>query len=821
MGSVKKILIVPYCHPDWAWTAHRRWHEKRYVLVLEEVLDLLKEHPGFRWYLDTYVTQLGPVLRRIPGRFEELRERVHEGKIGICGSFTNLRPSMVGEETQVRDLVIGGERYRELFPDADLSVYAGTVDVSVGHPQVPQLLALCGYEYLRFWRPYDALSAKRIPLEFFWEGLDGSRVLCARGRYDGDAFSGVTDLSEGLKREITHDEGLSPTGVRWVTQGGDDCRPLRTYEDQWIPLFDFVDQWNKEETVPLRFATPAEFFRELEVFRDRVPVVSGTLDPCEVCYNVGWGGSHGLFSFRQRNEGNLTDAEKWLAVASLYEYPYDEARLRGLWERHLLSCAHATQWLFEEDFGRLHKVAMSVESESERVRNGALDLLAGLVSADKHAEFVLFNPFPFERTQKVPLVFSFLEQPGAFRLVDGTGQEMPFQTSDTNEVADRVWEHHTVAKVKLPPLGYTTVSVRKGGSERVAESIPFRVHFEGSALALVEAGGERYSATAGRGFGDVRLRRVDTTKGVLCVGPIVAVESVQWAGTALKEDGPLFARYESEGRVGNHTVTRNTVVHKDEPLIEFHLEVRWSREDGFLTLEWPLVFEGSIWGDTPFGVEEKRIEEEPYGELPGAQFEDLERQREGLFFAKSFVNHTDGARSISYVNSDATRYYLRTEESMANLLLNSVTYRPGWNRFVNRNAMAEGIHTFTSYLMFHSGDWSEVNLPQRSQDLLGPVHKVFVDGASPGELPSCHSFLCVEPSSVILTGFYREADSFVLRFYEAAGKKTKAAIDLPFAPRRAEKISLCGEVLDSVCCGETIHVEVRPWEIVTLRLAQG
>ena len=42
MAKTKSIFIVPYSHCDWAWTANRRWHEKRYVLVLEERFHLGK-----------------------------------------------------------------------------------------------------------------------------------------------------------------------------------------------------------------------------------------------------------------------------------------------------------------------------------------------------------------------------------------------------------------------------------------------------------------------------------------------------------------------------------------------------------------------------------------------------------------------------------------------------------------------------------------------------------------------------------------------------------------------------------------------------------
>ena len=80
-----KVLIVPYSHSDWAWTCTRGWHEERYALAFSEVLDILKEHPEYRWHFDTENEQLAPFRTRCPERMEELKRRVREGKVGISG----------------------------------------------------------------------------------------------------------------------------------------------------------------------------------------------------------------------------------------------------------------------------------------------------------------------------------------------------------------------------------------------------------------------------------------------------------------------------------------------------------------------------------------------------------------------------------------------------------------------------------------------------------------------------------------------------------------------------------------------------------------
>ncbi len=265
-----QIVVVPYCHADWAWTHSRRWHQARYVLVISEVLDTLNEQDAagvpadaphaFRWYLDCWRTELAPFLVAHPERIEELQRRVAEGRVAVCGGYSNVRINHVPGETFVRSMTLGRRELQWLFPEADLSVHADTVDVAVGHPQMPQLLRLAGYEALRFWRPHDALNEKGIPHQFVWEGLDGSQVIAQRGSYGGvvvDSYA-PEDFRERWddvvgawwEGQLAEKRDRTPVDILMVYQGADDSRPLRSHFNQDKPL-DFVgliEEWNARAT---------------------------------------------------------------------------------------------------------------------------------------------------------------------------------------------------------------------------------------------------------------------------------------------------------------------------------------------------------------------------------------------------------------------------------------------------------------------------------------------------------------------------------------------------------------------------------------------
>ena len=247
---------------------------------------------------------------------------------------------MVGEETFIRDIIYGRRIFKELFPEAELTVYAGNVDVAVGHPQLPQILKKSGYRYLRFWRPHASLSAKNIPYEFIWVGIDGSEIICSRGSYSGLCYKEIfTDRNKFLKDwdkaknkfielEVDYAKKLSKTGILWISQGMDDLRPLRSIypEDEKLDLIEFINEWNKREKIKILFGTPIEYFKEIE--KEKLPKFKGTIDPCDVCYNACYGGSSGLWFLRILADRELTNAEKISTIASIYGFKYPQKNLK-------------------------------------------------------------------------------------------------------------------------------------------------------------------------------------------------------------------------------------------------------------------------------------------------------------------------------------------------------------------------------------------------------------------------------------------------------------------------------------------------------------
>ncbi|MBC7329782.1 GNAT family N-acetyltransferase [bacterium] len=835
IGPIRKIFIVPYCHPDWAWTHTRLWHERRYDLVFNEVLDIISQHPNFRWYMDNYLCQLTPFLKRSPKRIKELRERIKEGKIAICGGYSNIRPNMVEEETYIRNLIIGKEKFRSLFPEANLSAHGDAVDVAVGHPQMPQVLSLAGYRYFIFWRPEVALNHKEIPYEFIWEGLDGSRIIAHRACYGGlctkdmlpDDFRDRWEEIKALwwEREIGYRAVLSPTGLIWISHGNDDARPLRAlWTDEEMELLAFVEEWNKRENIPMVFATPLEFFKEIN--KEELPIVRGSLDPCDVCYNAAFGGSLGLWKLRIETDKELRLGEIWSAIAKALGYSWEANCFQPLWENLLNYSAHATQWLFQEDFDNLYSLAQQTIGKAKGIKIKALKDISNHISPKEKEVIVAFNPLPWERRIYIPMVLSFPQKiPPFIRLKDGTGREIAYQR--IREVGLSGWELEVLTRVFLPPLGYNTITVETEKPKDLEEGSFLQPIWQGGEIIgfREEEIGEVKLEKGDVGFGGLVLFLVDVTA-ELHMGRILDKRKVEWDAVEKVNDGPLFKSFLRRGKVNSHKIEQKIHLYSGEKRIEFETLIDWRGEDGFIALVNPLPFEGELYGDTPFAVERKDLSEEIYGPVEGSGG-NIERWRKGAFFVRSFIDWSDSQKGIAYISHDGDRYFIFDEEDRAiyHILINSIITCEGWEKDINYQRKGVGLHHFKGSILLHKGDWREGKVYKQALLLRHPPDLIFMDGEEKESLspilPPIFSFLSLEPENLVLTAFYFHEGDYYLRFYEIEGKSTEAKVKLPFKIKEAIAVDFLGNFLkgpEIEIKGNELSLKVEPWKIITLRL---
>src|SRR6266496_2312016 len=143
-ASNKKVLhIIGYSHIDAAWLWPWRDGSNIALTTFRSALDRMKETPGFR-YSHSSAVHYQWIERAYPKMFEEIRQRVKEGRLEILGGWP-VEPdcNIPSTESLVRHCLYGKEFFRRSL---GIDVNIGSNPDSFGHAAgLPAILAGAGY----------------------------------------------------------------------------------------------------------------------------------------------------------------------------------------------------------------------------------------------------------------------------------------------------------------------------------------------------------------------------------------------------------------------------------------------------------------------------------------------------------------------------------------------------------------------------------------------------------------------------------------------------------------------------------------------------
>ena len=856
----RDLLIVPYMHGDWAWCHTRLWHEIRYVAVVEDVVAVFQKHPEYRWYMDCYATVLAPVIDRAPHLLPCLEKLIKDGIIDICGGFSNLRPNMEGDEAYVRNMIIGRKRFEELFPGVSITVQAEAVDVALGHAQIPQLIKKGGFKFYRAGRPYDVLAKKGLPRTFLWQGLDGTLVPVWWGDYGGIVFKETVDklLFDEEHWEETvialYDDVIGKVAqttcsqTLLIPQGCDDNLPLKAFNlDLDVDLPQLIKTWNERETSRMRFATPTEFFSELGRMGE-FQTYSGAIDICDVCYNVAYGGEKSLKALRSKQDALLTQAEKWSTIAELRGYQA-APDTEPMWEKMLISAAHATSWVFTNDFNEIYEMALHNAYEAMELIRKAQREICKDIELPTGTLYVVFNMSQWETEAIIELTLPCggIEE---LALIDGDGLPLPFQVLKPYEYTDTVWEYEAAVKIKLPPFGYNTIIAKSGSIDgrygapfekmQPAQKLPCSgsLRIEAGRMELEFCNGDLISAIldgtpvahdGGIPFNSLHYNEISKENAVLHVGVVTESIRVKWNSYCMTEQGPLRHKIVLFGSDGRHEYRQEIAVPHHRAQLEISVSVDWRRSNGFLTADIPLANASRLHGGIPFGIEEKDIASEPYVDLESDAWDDMHRKRKGLFVSKDFVSAMNDSETVTLSPGWGDRFYIHDANSnmLSYVLLNSIELIPDtWEDNVNLfSTESIGPHVFEYVVSVdRERDLVQIHNESISRKVKPIVHKPVREVMGHPSMPLSGSFMSCDLANIVVSAFYKEDGVYTLRLWESAGVSSNALIDLPKPFVKAYCTDFTGNIEEGIekekvqLEGRTLSISVKPYEIITIKL---
>ena len=451
------FFFIPHTHWEGAVFKTREEYLQMGLPNILRALQLLKQYPEYRFVLDQ-ACYVRPFLERFPEQEAAFRQFAAEGRLAIVGGTdVMLDVNMPGGESFVRQVLYGKGYFRQKL---GLEVTVGwPLDTFGHHAQMPQLLRLAGFRSYWFFR---GVPDWETPAEFFWQGLDGTRIP-AFWLPHGYAITYASpktlpEFEQFFKQQYVALQPFARSHLRVGLAGADVCEP----EDHVPPL---VEQFNaRQQPFQLRIATPAEYEAAVEQSGMERTVLQGELNPI----------FQGIYSSRIELKQRTRELERLLLTAEklgvLLGWMGEGAHgdLWPAWEPMLFNQAHdlmsgvMTDHVYEDvlrgydfaaRFGRealAERLAMLAERVDTRPTG------AEALHQDALA-LVVFNSLAWARTEVVEVEVGF----GgggvtALALTDADGVSVPLQILEAERCAngDLLRARLAFLARAVPAMGY-------------------------------------------------------------------------------------------------------------------------------------------------------------------------------------------------------------------------------------------------------------------------------------------------------------------------------------------------------------------------------
>jgi alpha-mannosidase len=831
--SVKTVYLVPHTHFDVAWAFTKEDYYQINELIYSKALELMRKSE-FKFCLEQCFL-LKAFEERNPELWSGLKEMIQAGKLEIVDGQWLMPDAMLPSgEVMIREILFGKRYAKEKF-GVDVPV-AWAADTFGLNAQLPQVYKKSGYKWLAFRRGLGKSVGSRVS-EFLWRGLDGTIILShwmPRGYRAGLELDKLEHPFNILSKVAATSQILMPSGSGV------------TIPQEETP--DAVDNWNKTHRDSfMKIATPIEFFTALEQQGKEFEVVDGEMYDDhvsdvfpDVCSSRIW-----IILGTRECERLIVTTEGVATIAWLLGKQYPGEVMKRNWEKLLYIAFHdvIAGCGIDEIYDEVKEHFNSMEQELGELTKECKEYIVGKQEGGL-SKVVVFNVLPWWVTNWVEVELD--TNPGSLK---GPGLKDDYEVEcDVLEIETDSSGVFTRAKLgfmaKVPPLGYKIYDIIER-TEKAAGKVevkgnklvtPFftllvddntgivevydnngRLLVRGNELIIDDEIGDLY-------FHHSRLKQPIHTEGGegLLYGDFKPVSfnieanslkakitfdeayySLRWPYRLREKYKPLFYRHKSM------EVHKEITVYRDIPRIDFALRIDNKHPDVRIRNRFDTkIMQPDYFRETQFGVigEPGKFISDVAFKVPCLSWVDCSAEDRGVtFFGKGIPINEMGE---GYV-------YLTLLRSVSTLSADGSS-----GPFVPTPKATEiGSYTYEYALYPHPGDWKEANSFRRADDFSYPLtaSQVCLDEAAQRE----RSFLRLEPDNLILSALKKaeDNDGVILRFFETKGEATRATIS--FLPNlvKASIVDLLEKEEHQIeVRGNEVELEVKPFEIVTLKL---
>lgn len=758
--------LVGHAHLDTAWLWPIEETRRKARRTFSTAVDLLRRHPDFR-FAQSFAEYYRQLEEDDPALFQTVKAEVAAGRWEpVGGLWVEPDINMPAGESLVRQALYGQRYFQRTFGARHKAAWLP--DTFGFSPALPQILKGAGLDTLFTvkigWSETNAFPHSR----FWWEGIDGSRVLVQHMIHPEDNYNGqVTPKSllrlwrNNVDKRVTS-EVLLPIGFG-DGGGGPTADMIATQE----ALADFP-------LLPAtRFAPAHDYFAKAlsEAEEGEVAVWLGEL---YLEYHRGVLTSQGRTKRLHRQaERDLVAAELLSSAVCLLGGPAPGS-LEPLWRTLMINQFHdiLPGSSIAPVYARTEPELTGIVAAAEEVSSQAMGALAERLGGEGEAGLLAVNPDAAARPLRL---VSDQPIPGGQAAEDG----FVLAAADTVPPLSAVILRPTPdASVQVEPRAlenrFLRVEIADDGTiSQIFDKRSGREALEGRGNQIWAYRDQPRTYDAWDLEGDYRR----------------AGEELAATGIEVVETGGQRGALRITRRFGASAIVQSVRLWANSARIDFATRLDWHDRRVLLKARFPLAVRSDhATFECAFGVQRRPTHRNTSWDA--AKFE---------VAAHRFVDLSEPGYGVALINDG--RY---GHEALGNELSLSLLRSP-----VAPDRLAdEGAHAFTYALLPHAGAWHEADVLAEAEDLNRPLFHHPARGAASFPLVTLVGprlgLGALKPAE--------DGDGLVLRLYEAAGARGPIEIAPPPGWAVVEEVDLLEEGLG------TPPLAIRPFEIRSWRL---
>ena len=839
------VYYVPHTHYDAeVFLTRDETFEIGYSVALG-ALAAMRADPQFKFVLDQ-TCYIAPFLRAHPEQRPFLEEMIAAGRLEItCGMHAMPDVNIPSGESFIRQ-VIAGKSWCE--QELGVEVRCGwLLDTFGQHPQIPQLMAKCGFDHNVFQRLGDFDG----PTEYWWQGLDGSRLFChwMRSTYcvlypapgNLPEFKKFADLRLALLKEHA-------TTPHLLAVSGADLTHVQPHVTRI-----FAEYNRAFDDVEFRVCTPKEYFDQVKG-STQFRTWEGDLNPVfQGCYSA----RIAVKQWNRKVETALVNAELADALAVLLGGRSQAAQLAQTWEGvlfnqfHDIICGSHVDKVYHNTIDR-YKAA---GTWTDQCLDYALDhLVSQIDTSGEGIPLVVFNPLSWERDDVVEFRLGFAEQDiFEVEVRDTAGSVMASDLIACERYETGGIKRATVLFIarKVPALGYevyralpaAVLPITSALSTNQVTFITANVHLDvleneffrleidswnGAIRSLCDKRNGREMIDPDRPYGNTIVRELDNgnfweynghCKGdalypmnrehpLPAEGDSRAAFSHHYGGDARVSRGFARMDYRVNFAFGKGFFATRVRLYAGLPRIDIHTTLINEDERVRYRMALPTTLpQGTITQEIPFGAIER-----PAGEFP----------------AQNWMDYGDGQQGLAVLNRGLPGNNVEGGVMMLSLL-KATALKEGYGEgggWDNKTKTTDGYelgvrHEFDYALVPHQGDWREAKVSRRGMEFNRPLQGLKAT-KHPGRLPQRFSLIEVKGESLAVSAVRDTPQGTVVRIYETEGRaQAGAQLHFAFPLDSAAETNLIEKEVRPLACTpgtQTLTFDIAPFEIKTFRV---